>query len=122
MRSGSSAGVRIDEFLSREIEVGSFPSAAYAVGTRTCGISRSGALGHAVAVPLRIRCTSETIFDVASLTKPLVTTTLILYAVAEKRITLDDSFEGFTFRELLTHTSGLKAWLPLYAFGDYLAA
>jgi len=81
-----------------------------------------GALGHAVAVPLRIPCTSEAIFDVASLTKPLITATLVLQAIAEKRITLDDRFERFTFRELLTHTSGLKAWLPLYAFGDYLDA
>ena len=42
--------------------------------------------------------------------------------VAAGRIALDDSFEGFRYRDLLTHTSGLKAWLPLYAYGDYLKA
>jgi CubicO group peptidase (beta-lactamase class C family) len=40
--------------------------------------------------------------------------------VAEGRIDLDGEFEGFPYRRLLTHTSGLAAWLPLYASNDYL--
>jgi len=111
----------IEEFLQREIDVGSFPAAAWAVGTLG-GLVSDGALGDAVAVPLRIAATVDTIFDVASLTKPLITATLILQAVAEGRIGLDDRFEGFTYRSLLTHSSGLIAWLPLYAFPDPLAA
>ena len=112
----------IEEYLQREIDVGSFPAAAWAVGTLAGGVVAEGALGHAVAVPLRIPATVDTIFDVASLTKPLITATLILQAVAEGRIGLDDRFEGFTYRSLLTHSSGLVAWLPLYAFPDPLAA
>ncbi len=111
----------IAEFLQREIDIGSFPAAAWAVGTSS-GLVTEGALGHAVAVPLRIPATVETIFDVASLTKPLITATLILQAVAEGRIALDDRVEGFTYRSLLTHSSGLIAWLPLYAFPDPLQA
>ena len=111
----------IDDFLEREISVGSFPSAVYAVGTPE-RIEKENALGHAVAVPLRIRATLDTLYDCASITKPLVTTTLILMAVAEGRIALDDEWHGFTFRELLTHTSGLRAWMPLYAYDDYLRA
>lgn len=111
----------IDEFLQREIDLGSFPSAAYAVGTAK-GIEREGALGHSVVVPVRIEATKETIYDCASLTKPLVTTTLVLQAVRDGAITLDTKFEGYTYRELLTHTSGLRAWLPLYAYDDYLDA
>ncbi|HEV2720823.1 MAG TPA: serine hydrolase domain-containing protein [Thermoanaerobaculia bacterium] len=111
----------IEQFLQREIDVGSFPAAAWAVGSLQ-GIEHEGALGHAVAVPLRIPAIVETIFDVASLTKPLITATLILQAVAEGRIALDDRFEGFTYRSLLTHSSGLIAWLPLYAFPDPLQA
>ena len=111
----------LNEFLSREIDLGSFPSAAYAIGT-TGGLDREDALGHAVAVPLRIAATPDTIYDCASITKPLITGTLVLQAVAEKRIALDDEYRGFTFRELLTHTTGLKSWLPLYAMGDYLKA
>ena len=95
----------IDSFLTREIDVGSFPSASYVVGSPR-GIEIEGAVGHAVAVPLRVPATVETVYDCASITKPLITTTLILLAVAEHQITLDDRFQGFTYRELLTHTSG----------------
>src|SRR5436190_5141745 len=109
----------IDEFLQREINVGSFPSAVYAVGSSS-GIDCEGAVGHAVAVPLRIPATLETIYDCASLTKPLVTTTLILQAVAAGEMSLDDEVHGYSCRELLTHTSCLRAWMPLYAGGDYL--
>jgi CubicO group peptidase (beta-lactamase class C family) len=111
----------IEDFLQREIDVGSFPAAAFAVGT-SAGIVHEGALGQAVAVPLRIPAAIDTLFDVASLTKPLITATLVLQAVEEGRIALDDRFEGFTYRALLTHSSGLIAWLPLYAFADPLQA
>jgi serine-type D-Ala-D-Ala carboxypeptidase len=111
----------IDRFLEHEIDVGSFPGAVYAVGS-ALGIEHENALGSAVAVPLRMPATLDTIYDCASITKPLITTALVLQAVAEGRIALDDSFEGFRYRDLLTHTSGLRAWLPLYAYGDYLKA
>ena len=111
----------MDEFLRSESEIGSFPSAVYAIGSPD-GIEREGAVGCAVAVPIRIPASLDTIYDCASLTKPLVTTTLILQAVASGAISLDTQFEGFTYRELLTHTTGLKAWLPLYAHDDYLDA
>jgi CubicO group peptidase (beta-lactamase class C family) len=109
------------DLLAREIAVGSFPSASYAVGT-TAGITDAAALGNAVAVPLRIPATLETIYDCASITKPLITTTLVLQAIAEKRIALGDEYRGYTFFELLTHSSGLRAWLPLYAYEDGLRA
>jgi serine-type D-Ala-D-Ala carboxypeptidase len=111
----------LDTFLSREIDLGSFPGAAYAIGTAD-GLEREGALGHAVSVPLRIAATTDTIYDCASITKPLVTGMLVLQAVAEGRIALDDEYRGFTYRELLSHTSGLTLWLPLYAYDDYLDA
>jgi CubicO group peptidase (beta-lactamase class C family) len=104
--------VTIDDFLRREIALGSFPSASYAIGSSK-GIDRIGAHGSAVAVPLRIPATVDTIYDCASITKALVTTTLVLRERA-----LDDVIHGYTVRELLTHTSGLRAWMPLYAFDD----
>ena len=106
----------IDDFLQREIDIGSFPSAAYAVGSSR-GIEREGALGNAVAVPLRVPATLDTIYDCASLTKPLVTTTLVL-----QELELDRRIHGYSVRELLTHTSGLRAWMPLYAYDDPIAA
>jgi CubicO group peptidase (beta-lactamase class C family) len=105
------------QFLKQEIDLGSFPGASYAIGSLD-GLETEGALGSAVAVPLRIAATPDTIYDIASVTKVAVTTILVLQAVAGKRIALDDAFEGFTYRQLLTHTSGLKAWLPLYAFEE----
>ncbi|HUR81714.1 MAG TPA: serine hydrolase domain-containing protein [Thermoanaerobaculia bacterium] len=111
----------LDSFLSREIDVGSFPSATYAIGTSD-GIVRTNALGHAVAVPLRIQAATDTIYDCASTTKVLVTTILILQAVAEGRISLDDEYRGYTFRELLTHTSGLRAWLPTFTYPSVMEA
>ena len=115
------ASAMLDDFLRQEIALGSFPGASYAIGAID-GIERLGALGHAVAVPLRIPATPDTIYDCASITKPLLTGTLILQAVGEGLIRLDDEYRGYTYRELLTHTSGLRSWLPLYALGDYLNA
>ena len=111
----------LNSFLEQEVRVGSFPSASYAIGT-TRGLEHEYAMGSAVAVPMRIAATPDTIYDLASVTKVAVTTILILQAVAEKRIALDDEYRGYTYRELLSHTSGLRAWLPLYALGDYLRA
>ena len=113
--------MELDRFLTHEIDVGSFPSASYAIGTAD-GIARERALGSAVAVPLRIAATTDTIYDCASITKPLITGTLILQAVAEGRIALEDEYRGYTFRELLTHTSGLKAWLPTFLYPSVLEA
>ena len=102
--------------LEREIELGSFPGASWAVGSSR-GIDQTGAVGHSVAVPLRIPATVDTIYDCASITKPLVTTTLAL-----DLFPLDHRIHGYTVRELLTHTTGLRPWLPLYAFDDPLRA
>lgn len=111
----------LDEFLRSEIDHGSFPSASYAIGT-VDRLQRENAHGHAVAVPVRIPATTDTIYDCASLTKPLITATLVLQAVAEGLIDLDDESRGYTYRQLLTHTTGLRAWLPLYAYDDPLRA
>ncbi len=70
--------------------------------------------------------TPETLYDLASLTKPLATGALVLLAVSEGRLELsgtvsqilpetEGSFAGeATLRELLSHSSGLCAWAPLY--------
>src|SRR5947208_9288008 len=100
----------IDDFLRSEIALGSFPSAVYAIGSSR-GIERENALGNAVAVPLRIPATLDTLYDCASITKPLITTTLAL-----QLLDLD------AIRRYLTHTSGLRAWMPLYTYSDYLDA
>ena len=63
-----------------------------------------------------------TVFDLASLTKPMATTTAILLLAADGRLVLDDPVaavlpafgdrdkDGVTLRHLLTHSAGLKPW------------
>ena len=68
----------------------------------------------------------DTIFDLASLTKPLATSVAVMTLVNEGRIRLDEPVarvlpafgggekEQITCRHLLSHCSGLAAWRPYY--------
>jgi serine-type D-Ala-D-Ala carboxypeptidase len=70
--------------------------------------------------------TDDTIFDLASLTKVIATTTLVMRAVDEGVLALDASVSvwlgewrgkdraGVTVRDLLAHSSGLPAYLPYF--------
>jgi CubicO group peptidase (beta-lactamase class C family) len=72
----------------------------------------------------------ETIFDLASLTKVLATTTFALQLVERGRIDLDepicerlplwrgDDRAAVTMADLLSHCSGLPAWRPLFRQHD----
>jgi CubicO group peptidase (beta-lactamase class C family) len=78
--------------------------------------------GLAIVRPERIPMSRTTIFDLASLTKPIATTTAILLLVDEGAIGLDDPVSKYlpnfsernkdavTVRHLLTHSAGLKPW------------
>jgi CubicO group peptidase (beta-lactamase class C family) len=70
-------------------------------------------------------CTTESLFDLASLTK-LATTALVLAFVRERQLTLDTPFrelvpdfrggvkDRVTLLRVLTHTAGLAWWKPLW--------
>ena len=70
--------------------------------------------------------TPSTRFDLASLTKPLVTAPLCMAAIERGLLSLDDPIsrffpgsvpgdkEGITVRSLLSHSSGLPAYEPFY--------
>jgi CubicO group peptidase (beta-lactamase class C family) len=115
----------ISSFLTGRIAAGDFPSAVYLVAERGRQIF-SDALGNAVADPNQIPATINTIYDLASLTKPLGTGLLCARRIELGEITLDSSVSHYlpefdrtdksmiTVRELLTHSSGLPAWRPLY--------
>jgi CubicO group peptidase (beta-lactamase class C family) len=115
----------ISSFLESEITTGSVPGAQYLVG-EDLRIIAEDALGLAVADPERIAATLDTIYDCASLTKPLVTALLVvkfaeqgvldLHAPISRYLSEFDNhnLREITLTELLTHTSGLPNWRPLY--------
>jgi len=88
------------------------------------------ARGAAIEVPEVVPAAADTIYDLASLTKPLCTTTLVLLAVREGKLALDTRVRDLlpiagdkpagelTVQELATHTSGLPGWAPLYVLAE----
>jgi CubicO group peptidase (beta-lactamase class C family) len=122
----------LEDFLREEIEAGSFPGAAAAVGSAD-GILEEAVAGHAAVEPLERPVESDTVFDLASLTKPLCVGALVA-AAGPRGLPLEETpgrflsewkrtrFEGITLERLLTHTSGLPAWYPLYTRGEGAAA
>src|SRR5262245_40882349 len=120
------AASRISEYLGSEIARGTFPGARYLVG-RNEDIIFEDALGHSVIEPERIRTDLDTIYDLASLTKPLITSLLAVILAERGALDLDsavsDHIEEFkrnggtkplTIKQVMTHTSGIVNWLPLY--------
>jgi beta-N-acetylhexosaminidase len=77
---------------------------------------------------------SLTLYDMASVTKVIVMTTLAIDAVREGKLELDAPIQRYvpafagphkdsvTVRHLLTHSAGLPAWRPLYQLTDSRAA
>jgi serine-type D-Ala-D-Ala carboxypeptidase len=121
----ASSSKLVSEYLQSQIARGVFPGAQYVIG-EDLKIIREDALGLAVVEPERIPASVDTIYDLASLTKPLVTT--LLSVIFRERGLIDlsapvghylDEFNDspggrITIIELLTHTSGLPNWKPLY--------
>ena len=84
------------------------------------------AFGQRSLIPEVTPMSEDTIFDVASLTKPFATSIAMMLMVKEGKIALDDRVTRFfhnfgvygkthiTFRHLLSHTAGLAAWRAYY--------
>jgi CubicO group peptidase (beta-lactamase class C family) len=119
----------MSHFLTERIAAGDFPSAVYLVAERGSPVF-ADALGNSVIEPQRIAAALDTIYDLASLTKPLLTSLLCARRIEAGGLTLESSVSQFlpefdrsdkkaiTIRELLTHTSGLPAWRPLYLLAE----
>jgi CubicO group peptidase (beta-lactamase class C family) len=111
--------------LRSRIDAGDFPSAVYIVAEHG-RVILSDALGNSVREPESHTASLETIYDLASLTKPLVTGLLCARLVQSGALSLDSPVADYllefdrpdkqliTVRQLLTHTSGLPAWRALY--------
>jgi CubicO group peptidase (beta-lactamase class C family) len=117
----------IDRVVEEEIEKGNVPGAVVLVGKGNT-ILYWKAFGHEVNEPFEEEMSKNTIFDLASLTKPIATATSIMILADKGKIELDDyagkflpafacnGKEEVRLRHLLTHTSGL----PAYTSADQL--
>ena len=115
---------RVEKALDKSIEKAEIPGAVV-----LARMLRDGELlefecvrGHAVLQPERLPMARSTVFDLASLTKPMATNAAILLLVKDGLLNLDDPVakvlpafgdrdkEAVTLRHLLTHSAGLKPW------------
>ena len=115
----------VAEIIERAISKKIFPCACLEIG-RTEEILWRGAFGSLGYDRRSTAADHNTIFDLASLTKVIATTTLAMQHVDAKRFALSDyvtqhlrSWSGaerevVTIEDLLAHTSGLQAYLPLF--------
>ncbi|MEW6386620.1 MAG: serine hydrolase [Thermodesulfobacteriota bacterium] len=111
---------RIDTVTKREIAAGHLPGAVVLVGYQGQVVYRQ-AFGMRAVQPFPLPMTPDTVFDIASLTKVVATTTAIMQLADQGRLRLDDPVAkywpqfagggkgGITLRQLLTHTSGMRA-------------
>lgn len=110
--------------LGRAMADSAFPGGVAIVGSRR-GITATLGVGRLDAADAT-RPDASTIYDLASLTKIVATTSLMLKLVDEGRVVLDapavrylpdwrgEGAPAVTIRHLLTHSSGLAAWRPFY--------
>ncbi len=114
----------VDNLMRRALSEKVFPGAVLLVAKENTPLFHK-AYGVANLTAKR-PMTRDTVFDLASLTKPLATTLAVLSLIQEKRLALSRKlsdvlppFEGtekamITIRELLCHRSGLPDYRPFY--------
>ena len=112
---------QIDSIVQAEIEAKHFPGAVVLVG-RGKKVLYYKAFGLAIAEPVQEAMEKDTIFDMASLTKPLATATAVMMLIDRGKLDPNDYVreylpafacggkEDARIRHLLTHTSGLPAY------------
>jgi uncharacterized protein YbbC (DUF1343 family) len=112
----------ISEVAKSAIHAGKIPGAVILIGNRGKVVYRQ-AFGLRSREPKKIPMTTDTIFDIASLTKVIATSTAVMQLVEKGKLNLEDPVakywpefrvngkEEITVRHLLTHYSGLRAAL-----------
>ena len=106
----------VEEGLGQKL----YPGAAFQVFRLPDQVLATGVTGHAQEDPA-VPVTAHTVWDLASLTKPIATATSIMILAQEGALHLGQevgrflsgespTLEGITLKHLLTHSSGLKPW------------
>jgi CubicO group peptidase (beta-lactamase class C family) len=118
----------VEDLLGRAVSSGVAPAASVEVGRAAEAVWRA-TFGRLTYDADAAEATTDTVFDLASLTKVICTTTLAMRAVDRGAWRLGDRVrdrislwrgrdrDEVTLRDLLAHCSGLTAYLPF--FRDY---
>jgi uncharacterized protein YbbC (DUF1343 family)/CubicO group peptidase (beta-lactamase class C family) len=118
----------LDRILKAAIERGEVPGAV-ALVQRGAQVLALVAAGHRRLQPDPEAMTTDTIFDLASLTKPIATSALVMALVERRKLRLGDPIglhlpelggsdkATLTIEQLLLHTAGLPADMPLVRGG-----
>ena len=113
---------RISVLLQQGISDEIFPGAVVAIA-EDGEVVYHEAFGHRMVQPVSKPMRRDTIFDLASLTKPVVVATLAMRLAEEMMLDIEAPAQKYlpefkrekiTILHLLTHTSGLPAWRPVY--------
>ena len=113
--------------IDKATSEGAFPGAVILIARKGV-IATHRAYGKAVTTPSEKTRSMKlnTIFDLGSITKPIATATSSMMLLERGMLNLNDPINRFlprftsgdkkevTVHHLLTHTSGLPAWKPLY--------
>ena len=122
-------GDRIASLVAAAIERGDLPGCVVLVGRRA-GIVFEEAYGDRSVEPERVPMTTDTLFDLASLTKPIAAATSAMVLVERGQLRLQDKVATFfpefaahgkqdvTIEQLLVHSAGLIPDNPLADFHD----
>jgi CubicO group peptidase (beta-lactamase class C family) len=117
----------VDSVVVRAICDSAFPAAQLSIGTKD-SILHSRCFGRYTYEQDSRPVTPSTLFDLASLTKVVATTSAVMKLVEDGRLKLDDPVGNFipaftrgekqavTLRHLLTHRSGLPPFRRFYDF------
>ncbi|MCI1284118.1 MAG: beta-lactamase family protein [Lacticaseibacillus songhuajiangensis] len=109
----------IDKQMYHLVSSGVTPGVSYALIDGNNVVTQY--IGDRQELPQRTPLTAGLYYDLASLTKVVGTTPLFMRALNEGKLRLDDhlidylpdfSVPSITFRELMTHTSGLEGFIP----------
>jgi len=122
----------IETLLNEGVSEGVYPGAVL-LATRGGTIQVFHTVGRRMLTPHSLPMEQETLFDLASLTKPLATSLAIMKLLDDRRIDLDQPLEsllermvpkdkkGITPRRLLSHSAGYIDWKPFYLELDHVA-
>ena len=117
---------RIDRLLRDKVEETRQVPGAVLLVRGPEGVIFHEAYGFRQRVPVELPMTRETVFDLASLTKPVCTSLLTMIMTRRGRLELEQGLETWfsplrdpakqriTVRQLLSNRSGLPAWRPFY--------